>query len=906
MNLGVRAKVTVAVVLGMGLALLGVVVAGSDARTVPSGHELLEVLVVVALVIATWLRPLIIYRRGASEAVHLDEGCLVLLLLVAGPRAAVIAFAVATVVAQALMRRPLVKSAFNVGLVCLSAGAGAAVFSVLSMGAPPASAQGLGAAAAAAAAYFVTNSVAMAAILSATGSSWHEALHDGMDIRLLLLGGSVVTSFVTALVLVAYPWAVAVAVLPILILRQVLAGHFEARHDRERMNGLFEATLEVNRAMGREHVESTLLDAARTLLRCDEATIHQLSTSPDGLSTPLAIPDHDAWLTVAGRSRTEPFDRSDRALLDALAAVGAVALANAALYQEGRQQKERLAAITANLGEGVCAVDREGKITYLNPAASSMLGWDVLTELDAHALHPGLESGPSAPDFLLAPATRAMASGESVTSYDSRFDRRDGSSIDVAFTVSPIAGEDGPDGAVLAFSDITERKEFERQLARNAFHDALTGLPNRRLFLDRLEHALARSERSGETHAVLFCDIDRFKLINDSLGHHSGDALLISMAERISTTLRPGDVVARMGGDEFAVLLEGISCVDDAVATAHRVRAALVDPFSLPDGHDVVANLSMGIALTEHGVGRDDVLHDADVAMYRAKARHGGTQYEVFDGHAMGTRSSERIELESELRAAIERGELEVYYQPLVSIPSQRLLGAEALIRWNHPRRGLLAPGHFIELAEETGLILPIGELVLADACEQVVRWREEHGVSLKVSVNLSARQFQHQGLADLVAAELLRTRAEPSQLCLEVTESLAMEDLGRTTLILNQLKALGVQVAIDDFGTGHSALGYLASFPIDVVKVDRSFVDGVDVDPVKSAIVLAVLHLSRAIGATTVVEGIETTSQLAHLETLGCAVAQGFLFARPGPASGIDHLLDAGGVVACESVLAR
>jgi diguanylate cyclase (GGDEF)-like protein/PAS domain S-box-containing protein len=574
---------------------------------------------------------------------------------------------------------------------------------------------------------------------------------------------------------------------------------------------------------------------------------------------------------------------------------GAGALMSARPYKNGALQRDQMAAITSSIGEGVCAVSRTGRVTYMNPAAVEMLGWEHLDELHSLAVIPDREPGPMAPSFILAPSMRSMSTARSVTSDDSRFQRRDGSQLDVAFTVSPIMGDDEPSGAVLVFRDIRERKEMEGQLTRNAFHDALTGLPNRRLLLDHVDHALRRAEHSDELHAVLFADVDRFTVINDSLGHHAGDALLVAAAQRIQSSLRPGDMVARMGGDEFAVLLEGVNDATDALDAARRILDGFREPFSLPDGHDVVTSLSIGVALSAPGESRDDVLHNANVAMHRAKATPGGGHVELFDVEAMGTRSAERLDLEAALRHALVRGELEVFYQPFVDLNDGSVVGAEALVRWHHPTRGLLAPAEFIALAEETGLILPLGHLVLEQACRQARQWREELGVELTIGVNLSARQFQQAGLGEEIREVLELSGVHPWQLCLEITESLAMDDVARTSEVLAGLKALGVKVAIDDFGTGHSALGYLTSFPVDVVKIDRSFIDGVDCDPVKSAIVSAVVNLSAAIGSTTIVEGIETLAQLTHVRALGCTTAQGYYFARPGPARALEVMLGSG-----------
>jgi diguanylate cyclase (GGDEF)-like protein/PAS domain S-box-containing protein len=891
MKLPRRALAVVAGTVLGGLLVLVSTVRGVGVDAAPTRQQIVVAVVVSALVAASWVRPLIVFAKGQSTAVSLDEAFFVLLLLVTGPGVAILSFAVATLVSQALKRRPLVKSGFNIGQVLLSAGAGAAVFTALSASVSPPSWRVIGAATTAGLAYFVVNDVAVGCIFAATGTTWREALFDAIDIRLLLAAAGITMGLVTALVLTAYTWALVLALLPLLILRQVLAGHFEARHDRARLNGLFESTLEIHGSMGREEVVGSLLEAAKSLLRCDAATLSD-SAPEDGLSAPLRTLDHTTSLTVSGRSRTEPFDKADRSLLHALAAVGAGALTNARLYEEGTHQRERLAAITSSLGEGVCAVSRNGRITFMNPAASSMLGWDALAELQNLSIVPDSEPGLAAPSFILGPAMRSMTTGQSVISHDSRFERRDGSLIDVAFTVSPIIGEDAPSGAVLVFRDIRERKELEDQLTRNAFHDSLTGIPNRRLLLDHVDHALRRADHSEEHHAVLFADIDRFTIINDSLGHHAGDYLLIEVAGRIRESIRPGDMVARMGGDEFAVLLESISDANEAVLMAHRMLDSLREPFSLPDGHDVVATMSIGIAVSARGESRDDVLHNADVAMHRAKASPGGGQVEIFDVDVMGTRSAERIDLEAALRQALTRNEIEVYYQPHVDLSTECVVGAEALVRWHHPQRGLLAPTEFITLAEETGLILPLGHFVLEQACRQAKQWQDELDVTLTIGVNLSARQFQQAGLGQEVKDVLDLSGVSPSQLCLEITESLAMDDVNRTSDVLTGLKALGVKVAIDDFGTGHSALGYLARFPVDVVKIDRSFVDGVDSDPVKSAIVSAVINLSLAIGSTTVVEGIETAGQLKHLRDLGCTTAQGYYFARPGPAHALESML--------------
>jgi diguanylate cyclase (GGDEF)-like protein/PAS domain S-box-containing protein len=836
-----------------------------------------------------WVWPLVLYIDGESDGFNLDEGFFVVLVLLVPASVTVIVFALVAIVAQAIRRRPLAKSIFNAGQMLTAAGAGLLVFSQLHDSATTIGYANVGAALAGAAAYFVVNAVAMAMIMQTLGTSWRTTILGGFDGKILVVLGSVLVAVPTALLVARDPIYLPAAVFPLLVLRYLGAGTFYARHDRSRLRGLFEATLEVNRIMGNAEAKAAILDSAKALLRSSEATLSEEEPDSTALAAPVEVGDRRLWLSVSGRSRTEPFDAPDRALLDALASVGAVALTNTDLYEEVQRRKDHLSVITDSLGEGVCAVNALGEITFMNPAGAEMLGWtgghsspDPLVDRAAFA----------PPHFLVDPAMRSMMTGRNITSYDTRFEREDGTHFPVTMTASPVQGQGASSGAVIVFRDTSERKEFEEQLARHAFQDALTGLANRRLLLDHLDHALLRAERSGEQIAVLFCDIDRFKFVNDNLGHQAGDEFLRSIADRLRGAVRPGDTLSRFGGDEFIILLEGVTGSDAPHAVAERVLQALRDPLSLSGGHEVVATMSIGIALSETGKSRDDLLHDADVAMYRAKDRGRGGQFAVFDVHAMGERSIGRVDLETALHGAVERDEIVVHYQPLIALSDRRVVGAEALVRWNHPDEGLLLPERFIQLAEETGAILPIGQAVLERACRQARDWYDTLGVKVEVGVNLSARQFQQAGLAEAVTDVLSATGIDPSQLCLEITESLAMDDVDVTSTILTKLHTLGVRLAIDDFGTGHSSLGYLSRFPIDVVKIDQSFVADIEQDPVKSAIVSAVVALSKAIGSTTIVEGIETLAQLEHVQNLGCDFAQGFYFARPMTAAAFGDLM--------------
>jgi diguanylate cyclase (GGDEF)-like protein len=400
-----------------------------------------------------------------------------------------------------------------------------------------------------------------------------------------------------------------------------------------------------------------------------------------------------------------------------------------------------------------------------------------------------------------------------------------------------------------------------------------------------------RAARGGEVHAVLFADVDRFKMTNDNLGHQAGDELLTCIAERLKALARAEDTLARFGGDEFTLLLENIGSIEAAERTAVRVLEAVRAPITLDDGRTILASVSVGIALAAAGTSPDDVLHDADVAMYQAKHRGIGL-YQTFDAAAMGKRSAEWLDLEVGLRRAIDGNEIAVAYQPLVATQSGRIVGAEALVRWEHPTRGELAPAEFIALAEETGLILPLGRRVLEEACRQAAGWACG-GSPVSIAVNLSARQFQQYDLVQEIRSVLAISGLNPAQLCLEITESLAMDDITRSIRVLTDLKQLGIRLAIDDFGTGYSSLNYLKRFPVDIVKLDRSFVQELDISPVDRAIVSAVVNLASAVGMMAVAEGVETADQLERLTSMGCPMVQGYHFARPMSTESFAALLE-------------
>jgi diguanylate cyclase (GGDEF)-like protein len=446
---------------------------------------------------------------------------------------------------------------------------------------------------------------------------------------------------------------------------------------------------------------------------------------------------------------------------------------------------------------------------------------------------------------------------------------------------------------------ITEQERISRVLEETkehfrhaAFHDSLTGLPNRAMFTELLKAEIESSKRRDEhLFAVLFLDLDRFKNINDSLGHTHGDLLLVAFAERLERTLRPFDTLARFGGDEFAILISGMADATDAVRVAQRIQDELTQPFVL-DKNSAFATASIGIALSSSGYDRpEDILRDADTAMYRAK-ENGKARYEVFD-HGMHARAVSRLQLESDLRHAIEQKEFCVYYQPIVSLQTRRLAGFEALVRWNHPRRGLVLPADFIPVAEETGLIVPIGEWVLNEACAQVREWQinSPSHRSLSLSVNLSARQVAQPDLLDRIKEALETSKLNPHCLKLEITESVVMGNAEAAALMFKQLRSLGVQLSIDDFGTGYSSLSYLHRFPLNYLKIDRSFVMRLTTDN-DNAIVRTISTLARNLGMEVIAEGIETDEQYQQLKKLGCEYGQGYLFSRPVNNDGVVHLL--------------
>jgi len=548
---------------------------------------------------------------------------------------------------------------------------------------------------------------------------------------------------------------------------------------------------------------------------------------------------------------------------------------------------------------GALILNPQGRVQQCNRVAVKLLGTSRKDLLAMDWRDPGVtllkvDGNPLPPDqmpFNMALATRERASTPLGVELPD-----EGEWIWVQMGVVPrLNGRGDIKDLLCTLEDITQRKTAEAELAIQTFRDRLTSLPNRALFMERLSQALLRADRRHLTSAVLFLDLDRFKVVNDSLSHEAGDQLLVQVAKRIRASLRPEDTVARLGGDEFVVLFEDMHSINDGLKVAERIRASFEHVFVL-QSRELFVTCSMGLAASSSSsMVPSELVRDAEVAMYRAKAKGEGA-IEIFDP-SMNAQALARLQIESDLRHGLERGEFQLYYQPLVSLSSGLIDGWEALVRWNHPERGLVPPLDFIPIAEETGLIVPLGKWVLEEAVRQASLWRSKFysDPPRLMNVNISGRQFQQKDLVHIVTDALDTSHFDPRCLKLEITESVMMRDPKASLEAMNTLRNLDIHLVVDDFGTGYSSLSYLKRFPVDTLKVDKSFVDGLGKDSESTAIVRAVISLAKALGMRVTAEGIETQDQLDRLRALGCDQGQGYLFSRPVPAKAAETLLSNG-----------
>ncbi len=651
-------------------------------------------------------------------------------------------------------------------------------------------------------------------------------------------------------------------------------------------------------------VQPAISDRERQVLLAHRSI--QVPATPEHLES-LALPQETTWiitiplfmmgelnaLLVVGNP--DKMARSTCDGLEALASQVALALESAALT-EGfvrRQSEARFSSLVQNSSDVVMVVDADSTIRYISPSVERVLGYGA-SELEGTKLtvliHPDDRAA------MLQFLTTSGRDGEAHPMLaEFRMRHRDDVWLHAETLRTNLLHDENVRGIVLNTRDVSERKAFEEQLAHQAFHDAVTGLANRALFKDRVEHMIERQARDRLPVSVLFMDLDDFKTINDSLGHAAGDRLLSEVGERLKSSLRQADTAARLGGDEFAILLEDGGDGVDAAEVASRILAALEGPFHL-EGKEVFVRASIGIATADAEPSgpeaAEELLRNADVAMYMAKEAGKG-RYQVYEP-TMHDTALQRLELKADLQRAVDNGEFVLHYQPVIELEAGRIEGLEALVRWQHPARGLVAPLDFIPLAEETGLIVPIGRWVLREACTQARALQERYSLMppIHMAVNLSARQLQRPEIVGEIAETLMQTRLDPERLVLEITESVMMRDMDLSIQRLAELKQLGVRLAVDDFGTGYSSLNYIRRFPVDILKVDKSFVDGVNEGGEESALTAAIIDLAGILHLRPVAEGIERADQLEKLLALRCALGQGYYFAKPLTLARVHELL--------------
>jgi len=826
---------------------------------------------------------------GSVESLYFDDLLFPAALLILTPTSWAGTALFSSVVGSLILRRAPEKAVFNAGQYLLASMGGYVVYRLLA--GSSADTLDLRSAGAACVGGFVVSVISRTAVTSmiafVTQQSWTSHVKIPRSLIFAWLSGAIVGTN-GAVIALSFNWGILPVILLVGVVQRAMSAQWHEESARTQAERLQQHTSILRTTAHHTDVERSLTTSAAELLGAREATILRPGgTVPENaLAAPMP---GGRLLVVTGRLGPGSWSQQEREILTTLAGVGDDTLRSVDLIA-------RLRNITDSQTESVFSLDADGVVTFANPAALRMLRARDSTEVVGRALNDLVRLRRGNKRLDVAEMTRR---GERVHDGDAALYLTRGRQVqpgrlEVSYSFNPLTGDSEgaePTGSVLVLRDVSERRAFQEAMTYRAMHDEMTGLPNRRLLVERLETAMASAEANGLRHVVIFVDLDRFKLVNDSYGHLVGDQLLIQLSDRMQEHLSAADSAARLSGDEFVMLLE--DCPDDAEVSriVETIAASLRLPY-LIDGHAISITVSLGVAITRPGQTREDIMVAADAAAYAAKSA--GRNCIRYSTPELVAAAGVRLETESHLRTAIETNGLRLDYQPIIDTKTQTMVGAEALVRWS--RDGIPQhPAHFIPLAEDSGLIVYLGRWVLEEACQTTHRWNTTHPERepVIVSVNLSALQLTQPHLADEIDTVLNRTGLPAWQLTLEITETAVLSDLDANLPTLLELRNLGVRVSVDDFGTGYSSLAYLRRLPVDTVKLDAAFIAGLGSDPIDTQIVAAVLRLCKALGRNVVAEGVETEVQRRFLAWMGCPLMQGFLLALPMDAESFEDYWD-------------